>query len=273
MTEDYQLTGPANQATRRPLMKFIRLVLLAIGVLGVMLFGSAFVVSVTNPLYVERIAKDIIRQQVEKKVHEKIDALDENFIVNKASRLLKGMQLQSDDAKQDLKARLPERLSTVIAEMGNVSCECRKEIEGSIRKGLQGAIDQAAKAKELLTSLIRTKYMETAEKLTREFRIFTGSNALVFALLALAAYAKRGAGVLLIPPALLLVFAAAINGFLYIFSQNWLHTIVFSDYTGFAYVGYMGVVFAFLCDVAFNRGKVTVNLLNAAISGLHAAPC
>ena len=114
--------------------------------------------------------------------------------------------------------------------------------------------------------------MEVAEKLTREFRIFTGSNALVFAVLALAAYTKRGAGVLLIPPALLLVIAAGIDGYLYIFSQNWLHTIVFSDYTGFAYVAYMGVVFAFLCDVAFNRGRMTVNLLKA-MGNVAVAPC
>ena len=156
--------------------------------------------------------------------------------------------------------------------MRNVSCECRQKIEVRIREGLQGAIDHAAKAQELLTSLIRTRYMEIAEKLTREFRIFTGSNALVFAVLALAAYAKRGAGVLLIPPALLLVIAAGIDGYLYIFSQNWLHTIVFSDYTGFATVAYMGVVFAFLCDVAFNRGRMTVNLLNA-IGNVAVAPC
>ena len=272
MTEDARLSDNANQVTLSTLMKLIRIGLLGFGILGTSLFGSAFVMSVLNPDYVEGIAKDIIRQQVEKKVHEKIDAFDENFIVGRASHMIKGMQRQADEAKRDLKVRLPERLSAVIAEMRNVSCECRKKIEGRIRDGLQGAIDHAAKAQELLTSLIRTRYMEVAEKLTREFRIFTGSNALVFAVLALAAYTKRGAGVLLIPPALLLVIAAGIDGYLYIFSQNWLHTIVFSDYTGFAYVAHMGVVFAFLCDVAFNRGRMTVNLLKA-MGNVAVAPC
>ena len=61
-------------------MNVIRTLLLMVSALGTMLFGAAFVTSLLNPGYVEDIAKDIIRHQVEKKVSEKIDALDEKFL-------------------------------------------------------------------------------------------------------------------------------------------------------------------------------------------------
>ena len=102
MIKDARLPDNANQVTQSTITKFLRIGLLGFGNLGTTLFGSAFVMSVLNPDYVEGIAKDIIRQQVEKKVHEKIDALGENFIVGMASHMIKGMQRQADDAKRDL---------------------------------------------------------------------------------------------------------------------------------------------------------------------------
>ena len=247
------------------------------GLLGALLFGAAFAVSVTNPLFVEGIAKEIIRQRIQQKMNEKIDALDENFIVNKASHLIKGFQKEAEDTKRMLRERLPERIVAVMAEMQDISCECRTKIESRILKGLEDGIAWKTRAQEQLTSLIRTKYMETAEKLTREFRIFTGTNAAVFALLGLAAYVKRGAGIHLLPPAIILVIAAAINAYLYVFGQDWLHTIIFNQYVGFAYVGYMAIVFGFLCDILFNRGRVTTELigqtLNAMGSSIAIVPC
>ena len=119
--------------------------------------------------------------------------------------------------------------------------------------------------------------METAAHLTREFRIFTATNALVFGLLILAVLLKRQAGLLLLPSAIVLLVAASITAYLYLFNQNWLHTLVFSDYVGFAYVGYLAVVFAFLCDIIFNRGRITARLLSRLLeavgSTVQVVPC
>lgn len=245
--------------------------------IGALIFGAAFVTSILNPGYVEEAAKEIIRRQVEKKVHEKIESLDAKFLSNKAGNLIKGHSEEIAAVKRQLIEKVPERIATIIAEMRNLDCDCRRKIEKDIRAGFEWQIAKAAQAQERLTMFIRTKYMETAEKLTREFRIFTGTNALVFALLALAAFIKRRVGLHLLPPAFVLVIAASISAYLYLFNQNWLHTIVFGDYVGFAYVGYMTFAFAFLCDILFNRARVTTRLLNAAFniigSSLHVVPC
>ena len=255
----------------------IRGLLLAVGVIGALFFGTGLMTSFLNPGYVEEVAKDLIRTQVEKKTREKIGAIDSRFLAGKAAAFIKKEREEIELAKQQLTAKVPEKVAAVIAEMRNLNCECRRKIEQRTREGFEWKILAATAAQEQLTSLIRTKYMETAEKLTREFRIFTGTNTIVFALLAFAAWFKRGAGMFLIAPAIVLVVAASLTGYMYLFNQNWLHTIVFSNYLGLAYAGYMMIVFALLCDLLFNRARVTVTLLNITYrvigSAMHAVPC
>ena len=255
----------------------VRLVLLILGLIGSMIFGFAFATSIFKPGYVEEIAKDMVRAQVERKTHEKIAAIDAKFLSGKAGVILKQHSEKIEQTKQQLMANIPERVATIIAEMRNLDCECRQKVGKSLRDGLELHLLGATAAQERLVGLIRTQYMETAEKLTREFRIFTGTNALVFMLLAAAAYFKRRAGMFLLAPALVLVVAAVFTGSLYLFNQNWLHTIIFSDYVGIGYVGYMAIAFVFLCDILFNRARVTAKLANLSLhavgSAVQVMPC
>jgi len=252
----------------------VRLVLLILGLLGAMFFGFAFTTSIFNPGYVEEIAKEMIRAQVERKTHEKIAVLDAKFLAGKAGVLLKQHSEEMERTQQLLITNIPERVATVIAEMRNLDCACRQQIGKNLRDGLELHLLAATTAQERLVNLIRMQYMQTADKLTREFRIFTGTNTLVF---IAAAYFKRRAGVFLLAPALALVVAATITGGLYLFNQNWLQTIIFSSYVGFGYVGYMAVAFAFLCDILFNQTRVTAKLTNLSLhavgSAIHVTPC
>lgn len=258
-------------------MNAIRTLLLALGAIGSAVFGFLFVTSVVNPGYVEHVARNAIRYQVEKKVHEKVESIDARFLSSKAAVLATKYGQEVANTRQQLKEGLPERIAAVIAEMQNLDCECRRKIENSIRAGFEWQIASATQAQEQLTRLIRSQYMETAEKLIREFRIFTGSNALVFALLGIATFVKRGAGLHLVPSATVLAAAASLASYLYLFNQDWLHTILFNDYVGFAFVGYVAAVFAFLCDVLFYRARITTWLLNGLLraigSALEMAPC
>ena len=67
-----------------------RISLLFLGIIGCLIFSAAFVISLVSPGFVEQVAKDLIRYQVEKKVHEKLDSLDSNILVKKAERIAKG---------------------------------------------------------------------------------------------------------------------------------------------------------------------------------------
>ncbi len=65
--------------------------------------------------------------------------------------------------------------------------------------------------------------------------------------------------------------------YFYIFEQNWLLTIIHSSYLGFAYLTWLGIVFLFLCDIVFNRARITTEILNAFFnaigSALSVVPC
>lgn len=250
---------------------------LSIGALGFVFFALAFLASIVSPGFVEQVAKDVIRYEVEKKVHEKVEAIDSPFLSKKAAVFAKTYADDIAQTKRLLAQQLPARIAEVVGEMRNLDCECRKKVEKNIREGFEWRITNAAVAQERLTVLIRSKYMETASQLTREFRIFTGTNAVVFALLLVAVLVKRQAGLHLLPSAFVLLLAAVVTAYLYLFNQNWLHTLVFSDFVGLGYIAYLGGVFALLCDIIFNRARVTVEVLNALLdaagSAIQVVPC
>lgn len=250
---------------------------LAIGTVGFVFFALAFLASIASPGFVENVAKTVIRYEVEKQVHEKVEAIDTHFLSKKAEVFAKTYADDITQTKRQLAQQLPTRIAEVVAEMQNLDCECRKKIETNIREGFEWRITSASLAQERLTTLIRSKYMETANQLPREFRIFTGTNAVVFALLLVAVLLKRQAGLHLLPSAVVLLLAATVTAYLYLFNQNWLHTLVFSDFVGLAYIAYLGGAFALLCDIIFNRARVTAEVLNALLnavgSAIQVVPC
>lgn len=253
----------------------IRRSVLACSSIGALLFGAALLASLLDPGLSERMAREAIRMQVEKQVHRHIDALDAGFLARQAGRMAEDYARQIARAKKLLEEQLPERLARVIAEMRNLDCECRKQVESRVRNHLERGIADATEARERLTTLIRTQYMRSAERLTREFRIFMGANALVCALLAAVAWLRPRADVHLLPAALVLLGSVVLTASLYLFNQDWLATVVFNDYVGWGYFAYLGVAFAFLSDIAFNRARITVRLLDSAISsaGSVIVPC
>jgi hypothetical protein len=255
----------------------IRRFALALGVIGCAFFALAFLVSVVNPGLVEQGARSLIRFEVERKVHEKIEALDNHFLAGKAAVLAKNYAGELALTKRLVAQQLPARLADVIAEMQDLNCECRRKIETSIHSGFDWRIANIAALQERLTALIRSKYMETANQVIREFRIFTGTNALVFAFLLIAVWVKRRAGVHLLPAAFVLLATAAVTAFVYLFNQDWLHTLLFNDFVGFAYVGYLAGAFALLCDIIFNQARITAEAMNIVLSAVGSAlqvvPC
>jgi hypothetical protein len=254
-------------------MRAVRCFLLCLSGIGSLVFGGALMLSLLNPGFVERTAKDIIRHQIETKVREKIDALDARFLSSRAGAILQANEQEAQRIRQMLASQLPERIGRVMHEMADLDCECRKKLEDAVRSGMETRAASLQQVQERITALIRTQYTDTAQQLTREFRIFSGSNALAFILLGMAVLVRRTAGVHLVPAAVVLIGATAVSSALYLFQQNWLHTLLFSNYLGWGFVAYLALLYAFLCDVILNRGRVTCELLNAVPSGVEVVPC
>lgn len=247
--------------------QFIRPSILAIALTGSLLFSGLLVVSVAQPTWVEHQARELIRAQIERKTGEKIAALDASFLDGRARALLQDHEREIAAARRALTDGLPARIAAITAQMGVPDCECRRRH----REGTELRLGSLQQMQAQLASLIRSQYLETAGQLLRELRIFSGANALAFALLGVVALRHPEARLQLLPAASTLLLATAAASAVYLFGQNWLHTIVFGDYVGWALLGYIALVHAWLCDLLFNRARVTAHLLSSA--GGSVSPC
>ena len=244
----------------------------AFGLIGAIVFGVFFSFTYGVPGYVEEIAKEFIEQQVEKEVNEKLDAAD-RVIENKTLSKLAGALLKKNAEdiaaiRKNLKDGLHEKIAESIAKMRDLNCECRKKYENYIKAGMKYQIFSMEKANEQLLEFIKGKYMQVVKKLATDVRIVTGSNVVLFLLLVLLTFLKPKGITHLFLPGVLLLISTLVCTYFYVFEQNWFFTIIYNDYVGWGYLGYVGVLFAVLCDIAFNKGRVTTNILNSVLNAV-----
>jgi hypothetical protein len=252
----------------------LRILVATLGLAGALLFGAAFAVSYARPDVVEETAAKMVRAEVERGVREQGAALAGGPAAAIAAGIAQRNEAEIAQLRTLLADSLHAKVARISAEMRDPDCACRET-------GAAGTLDwrtlAQSQAGERLAALIRAKYMDVAASLMREFRIVTAANTLVLLMLGIAVVVRRDARLHLLPPALILATAAAGTGYAYLFGQDWLHTIVFSDYVGFAYFAYLGIAAVFLGDVTLNRGRVSAQVINvgadAVGSTLTVLPC
>ncbi|MGV7209642.1 hypothetical protein ACLB1G_17495 [Oxalobacteraceae bacterium A2-2] len=247
-------------------------VLIFLSVLGVVLFGGLHALSYADTPLVERAAREVLRIEVERRVGDKIDALSGARIAGLARRVLG--DADAELALQRARAGAAQQVAQVVDRMLDPACECRKRLAG-YRAAIEDArLGALGAARDRMLVLIEASYAHVSQQLLREVRIFTGTNAVMFALLGLAAgrRGRAGAAPLLLPATVLLGSAALCAGF-YLFGQDWLHTIVYGRYVGMAYAAYAALLGALLADILLNRARVSRQVLGMADGALPAAAC
>lgn len=255
-------------------MNIVRAVVLCLGLAGSLIFTGAFIASWMTPHFISKTAREVIRYRVAQEVNEKVEALGAEFLVDKAKILMKDKADDIDRLKLLLKAKIPELVAMIANQMADPDCPCRKWTPEPLRNVLLSMLADATQMRDRLAGLIKTKYLEVEAQLTREFRIFTGTNALAFVLLTLAVLIRRRAGLHFLPVGLVLFLATLVTSYFYLFNQNWLHTIVSGDYVGFVYAAYLAFVFACLWDILLNYARITAAVLDAIFGAIfHVAPC
>lgn len=259
----------------------MKITLRIFGVIGLLLFGSSFLLTYGVPGYVEEAAETFIKNRVEEETNEKIESLGlaakNNKLVQIAGKLLKGQEKKVEALKQKLKDRAHEKLADVIAEMKGLSCECRKTHAQRIKNGYIYKIALLESTNVKLVSFMKTKYMDVINNLKTDLRIFTGSNTVMFLMLILLSFLNPKAISLLFLPGTLLFTSTIVCSYFYLFEQNWFFTLIYNDFVGYGYLGYIGVLFLFLSDIAFNKGRVTCEILNGIFHAIgsvaEVSPC
>ena len=244
-------------------------ILRVIGAGGALLFAFFFLLTFWRPLWVETFAADFIKSEVTSELHTRIDSLGfegaSGVLSQTAAAIYRKNQQQIDRYKADLKARVDLQIAACIARMLALGDEGRERLGRWLEAGRLDGMSSLAAVNEKLTDVIQGNYLRVVGELKRDLRIFTATNCACFLLLLLATFLRPDAVKMLTLPALLLTTATLYCSYAYVFDQNWLLTIIYSDYLGFAYLGYLTLAFLFLCDILLNRGRVTAQLVAGAI--------
>ena len=259
----------------------MRIILRIIGLVGVLIFGTSFYFTYGVPGGVEEVAKDFIKERIEQETKKKIDSISITTPESALGRLAQSMIKANEQELAELKTRLQqeahEKTAAVIAEMRDLSCECRIMYAQMLKENMELRISGLESMNEKITGFMKGKYMEVVNKLTQDLRIFTGSNLAMFFLLLLASFLKPKAVIQLFIPGLLLATSTITCSYFYLFEQNWLFTLIYSDFLGYWYLSYVGGLFLWLYDIMLNRARVTTKVVNAAAnvigSTLKAFPC
>ena len=258
-----------------------KVILRLVGVLGAALFLFVLALTVSVPGWVEGFAADFIQAEVSKNVDGKIERLKASDGENALSKLAQKLQAQNEEQiaqlKENLKERVHEKMASALAKVRDLDCECREKWETAFKRGFETNITLLQVTNDKIVDFLHSTYMDVVAKLKRDIRVFSGTNATMFLLVLLVSFLRPKAVLHLFFPAVLLTLSTLICTYFYVFEQNWLLTIIYSDYLGFTYLAYLGLVFGFLCDIVFNHGRVATKIVNSILSTVGSAaslvPC
>jgi hypothetical protein len=252
-----------------------RWVLRIAGALGLAVFGFFFFLTFHAPEWVESFAKDFIAQKTLERVDASIDAIrppqGDSRLEKLAADLYQRNATEIDRLKVQLKDRSRDLFLQALDQVRNLDCQCRQRVERWWTDMNAGRLVALVTDNERILGIVHGGYMTVVDELRTEIRIFTATNAACFLLLLLVSFAKPAAARHLWLPGTLLMFAALFCAAMHVFEQNWLLTIIHGSYVGWAYAGYLGVAFLFLCDVALNRARITCEVVNGVLQGLGSA--
>lgn len=255
----------------------MRLLLLIIAVAGTVLFASLFAFTFGVPQTVENSAKGFVKAQIEREVREQYQTAVDSKLADKALKIAGQLGFEEQRLQQSLDEGLPEKIAEIVAAMCGYDCEKKKAVAKGITEGYLERLKQLQVAQVNLADIVKGKYLQIVGALKHDLRIFLGSTGTMFLLLLVIAVIKSGASQHLLLPGFLLLVSTLVAVSIYLFGQDWFYTILYNDYMGWGYTAYIAVIFGFLMDVVFNRGRITLEIVNgianAIGSAFSLAPC
>lgn len=253
--------------TRDKVEVFLRRALRVLGLAGFVICASLFVVTMATEDAVERAAQAFVKYRIEREAREQLSLPAQTDGGKAVAQLQKRYEADIAAAKQALDDKLPERIAETIAKMCRLDCKKKDAARAVVASGYHHEMKEGRGKIATLSRFVEDRYLTLVASLTRDVRIFLGSNALLFALITLLAWIKPQASIQLTLPGLLLLTSTVISAIMYVFGQNWFFTLLHNDFVGFGYLAYALVLFAFLCDIALNKARGT-SLIVSIIGGL-----
>lgn len=235
---------------------------------GTLAFSALFAMTFVARPQIETAAGVFLRAEVERQARERYGARLEHALDASEHAAAIATRLGKDaKALHAFSAsRAPDAIGALLAELCHYDCEEKKQAKArehaaSIRDRIAESIVAAKTQIAGLRDFVQGAYRQRLYALISEARVFTGLNAGLFALmLAMLWFKRRDMRLVLLPVAMLLVSTAG-AAYLYFATQNWLWTILLSDYIGFWYLGIVALTLTFVIDISVFHARLTLNIL------------
>jgi hypothetical protein len=117
----------------------LRRLILVIACLGTLLFSGVFLVSWLHPIALERIAREAVRLEVERRVGERIESLSGSRMVAMAQKAMGRTDEEVARIRKQLADNVPATVAEITTKMLNKDCECRHKLERQLRRSAQRA--------------------------------------------------------------------------------------------------------------------------------------
>lgn len=256
--------------TRERILDLLRQGLRLIGPAGCALCAALLAATYVSDDAVERAAQAFVKYRIELEAREHFGKAAQTDAGKAAAQLQRRYQVDIAAARQALDDKLPERIAQAIATLCRLDCKQKAKLQAGISAGYHEQMKTSQRHIAALSRFVEDRYLTLVASLTRDVRIFLGSNALLFGLITLLAWIKPQASIQLTLPGVLLGISTVISAGMYIFGQNWFFTVLNNDFIGFGYLIYATVLFAFLCDIALNQARISTEIVNFICQALGA---
>jgi hypothetical protein len=252
------------------------LTLRLVGLGGLIVFGIITALTWTSPISVERAARIFIEEQIEAHVAEKFNVVRNGIPETRIGRLAETLTAQRSPDIKALRVQLIQdvklRIAATVTRMQDPGCACRARMRQALDTSAGLHIAALERAEPQLENLIEGNYGAIVADLLGDLRIFAATNMLAFTvLLALSVLQPLRIRQLFVP-AILLCAASIATSLLYLFGQNWFFTILYADYVGYSYAGWMLLVYGLFCDIALFKARITTRIADALFSTVGAIP-
>ena len=168
-------------------------------------------------------------------------------------------------------------VNALLMEACKLDCSRRGDVSALISSVFKRLRADLASARSRIRSFVLEQFDEVLGEVRRDVTIFTLTMSGLFLAAFLLGVLKRRASGHLFPLSVGLSTITLFMGAWYVFGQDWLLTVIFSDYWGLAYPAAATLLACFLLDIAFFRARITSNVINAVAntvgSTVSVSPC
>jgi hypothetical protein len=244
----------------------IRAINLTLTAVGAAVFAALLLYIVLAPTDFDQRTRDFAIAVVESRVQESLSDVARSETADRlteiAGRLSERLEQRINALRDALDAGLDVFIADVLAAACELDCDRRDEARQAVRDFFEDSIARYGFALERIESLIVGEYEETMGELRADLSIFSGGNFLALAFAFGLAVFRGPAAAHLLPISLALTAATALAVTWYVLGQDWVMTIIFNDYWGWAYDVLLAVLALLMIDIAANRARVTSVVLN-----------